>query len=109
MNNLGCIYANRNEIQPAEKWFEAAVKRDPNHAPALSNLGAVRAQQNRAADAQRLMEQARKSRGQKPQDLGKPEDGGDGNQKPVGGRFMAVNSLPSGHLQYIMLCPPSTA
>jgi len=57
-NNLGRTYADRGELDLAEKSFEEALRLKADHPPALCNLGVIRAMQGRLAEAQDLIERS---------------------------------------------------
>jgi Tfp pilus assembly protein PilF len=55
---LGTHYLNRGELPQAERWFRAAVARDPGNPNAQSGLGLALARQNRLEEARAPMEAA---------------------------------------------------
>lgn len=57
-NNLGLLYLDRGELEPAARHFRAALAANPNHYEALSNLGTILFRLGELSGAQASFERA---------------------------------------------------
>ncbi len=59
-NNLGCILAEKGELEAAAQHFESSLRFKPDNAQAHENLGQIRSIQGRTGEAQAHLEAALK-------------------------------------------------